>query len=49
VGPCGPDTEIFYRVGEPEFPPEGSTVENDEDNRMEIWNNVFMEYYRDES
>lgn len=21
VGPCGPDTEIFYRVGESEFPP----------------------------
>lgn len=21
IGPCGPDTEIFYRVGESEFPP----------------------------
>lgn len=49
VGPCGPDTEIFYRVGESEFPPESSNVENDEDNRMEIRNNVFMEYYRDEA
>lgn len=49
VGPCGPDTEIFYRVGAGDFPPAGSNVENDEDNWMEIWNNVFMEFYRDES
>jgi alanyl-tRNA synthetase len=46
VGPCGPDTEIFYWVWESEFPPEGSNVETDEDNWMEIWNNVFMEYNR---
>ena len=48
VGPCGPDTEIFYRVGESEFPPAGSNVKTDEDNWLEIWNNVFMEFYRDE-
>lgn len=46
TGPCGPDSEIFYWVGESEFPPAGSNVENDEDNWMEIWNNVFMEYNR---
>jgi alanyl-tRNA synthetase len=49
VGPCGPDTEIYYRVGESEFPPLESNVRDDEENRLEIRNNVFMEYYRDES
>jgi len=46
TGPCGPDSEIFYWVGESEFPPIDSNVWNDEDNWMEIWNNVFMEYKR---
>lgn len=46
TGPCWPDSEIFYWVWETEFPPEGSNVETDEDNWMEIWNNVFMEYNR---
>lgn len=44
TGPCGPDTEIFYWVWDSEFPPVWSNVETDEDNWMEIWNNVFMEY-----
>lgn len=48
VWPCGPDTEIFYWVWSSEFPPEGSNVKDDEDNWMEIRNNVFMEFYRDE-
>lgn len=48
TGPCGPDTEIFYWVGETPLPHEGSTVANDEDNWMEIWNNVFMEYIKNE-
>ncbi len=46
TGPCWPDTEIFYWVWDSEFPPENSNVWNDEDNWMEIWNNVFMEYNR---
>lgn len=49
VGPCGPDTEIFYRVGKEEFPPQWSTPKTDDDNRLEIWNNVFMEFYRDDT
>ena len=46
--PCGPDSEIFYRVWKSEFPPVWSNVKNDEDNWMEIWNNVFMQYNRKE-
>lgn len=49
VGPCGPDTEIFYWIGNSDLPPAGSNVWSDPDNWMEIWNNVFMEYYRDDS
>ena len=48
TGPCWPDTEIFYWVWEGEFPPVWSNVENDEENWMEIWNNVFMEYIKGE-
>ena len=45
TGPCGPDTEIFYWVGEG-LPPVGSNKGTDKDNWLEIWNNVFMEYNR---
>lgn len=45
VGPCGPDTEIFYWVGQG-LPPAGSNKGSDPANWMEIWNNVFMEYNR---
>ncbi len=45
VGPCGPDTEIFYWVGEG-IPPEGSNKKTDSANWMEIWNNVFMQFNR---
>ncbi len=40
-GPCGPDTEIFYWVGE-EPAPEKFDPENKK--WVEIWNNVFMQY-----
>ena len=44
TGPCGPDTEIFYWRSEDEIPVHFDT----EDNRwVEIWNNVFMQYYKD--
>lgn len=48
TGPCGPCTEIFYDHGE-EIPggPPGSP-EEDGDRYIEIWNNVFMQFNRDE-
>lgn len=45
TGPCGPDTEIFYYMGEG-LPPEGSNKGTDSKMWMEIWNNVFMQYNR---
>lgn len=44
TGPCGPDTEMFFYVGEYDLPPEDSNPETDEKNWLEIWNDVFMEY-----
>ncbi len=46
--PCGPDTEIFYWIGEWEAP-EVFDPEKDDENWLEIWNNVFMWYYKDEN
>ena len=48
VGPCGPCTELFYDLG-----PEAGTSPDDVmggegDRYMEYWNNVFMQYNRDE-
>lgn len=43
TGPCGPDTEIFYWVGEGE--PVGNKGTHPRE-WMEIWNNVFMQYNR---
>ncbi len=45
TGPCGPDTEIFYWMGE-DKPPAGSNKWTDSNMWMEIWNNVFMQYNR---
>ena len=43
TGPCGPDTEIFYWTG-PLPTPE---VFDPSDKRwVEIWNNVFMQYFK---
>jgi alanyl-tRNA synthetase len=49
TGPCGPCTEIFYDHG-PEIAggPPGSPDE-DGDRYIEIWNNVFMQFNRDDS
>ena len=48
TGPCGPCTEIFYDHGENiSGGPPGSAGE-DGDRYIEIWNNVFMQFNRDE-
>lgn len=49
TGPCGPCTEIFYDHGaEIAGGPPGSPDE-DGDRYIEIWNNVFMQFNRDEA
>jgi alanyl-tRNA synthetase len=49
TGPCGPCTEIFYDHGEgiPGGPP--GSPDEDGDRYIEIWNNVFMQFNRDEA
>ncbi len=42
-GPCGPDTEIFYFRSDDEVP---SYFDPKDERWVEIWNNVFMQYYK---
>ena len=41
VGPCGPDTEMFYWTGENPAP---VNFDPDDKKWVEIWNDVFMQY-----
>lgn len=41
LGPCGPDTEIFYWRSEEPVP---EKFDEEDENWVEIWNNVFMQY-----
>ena len=41
TGPCGPDTEIFYWKGSDTAP---EKFDPEDENWVEIWNNVFMQY-----
>lgn len=47
IGPCGPDTEMFYDTGKPKCS-DACNPACDCGKYLEIWNDVFMEYYRDE-
>ena len=49
TGPCGPCSEIFYDHGEhiPGGPP--GSPDEDGDRYIEIWNNVFMQFNRDDA
>lgn len=44
-GPCGPDTEMFYDTGKPKCS-EKCDPSCDCGKYVEIWNNVFMEFYK---
>lgn len=48
TGPCGPDTEMFIDRG---FAPchDGCDPSCDCGKYLEIWNNVFMEFFKDEN
>ncbi len=44
TGPAGPDTEIFYYIGNEQNP----KFDTENNKFVEIWNNVFMAYQRQE-
>lgn len=45
TGPCGPDTEMFIDTGKPACSPNCSPA-CDCGKYLEIWNNVFMQYFK---
>ena len=47
TGPCGPDTEMFLDTGKPKCGPD-CQPSCDCGKYVEIWNNVFMEYFKHE-
>jgi len=49
TGPCGPCTEVFYDHGEHIWGGPPGSPEEDGDRYIEIWNNVFMQFNRDEA
>lgn len=46
TGPCGPDSEMFYFRSDDELP---EVFDPEDDRWVEIWNDVFMEFYKDEN
>ena len=49
TGPCGPCSEIFYDHGAHIWGGLPGSAEQDGDRYIEIWNNVFMQFNRDEA
>jgi len=49
TGPCGPCSEIFYDQGEEHFNGPEDRMGGEGDRFLEIWNLVFMQYFRDET
>ena len=52
IGPCGRDTEMFYWASSEKVPlrfdPNDSTLSSGAHKWVEIWNNVFMEFNKNE-
>ena len=46
TGPCGADSEMFYFRSDDEIP---EVFDPEDDRWVEIWNDVFMEFYKDEN
>ncbi|MDP2741708.1 MAG: alanine--tRNA ligase [bacterium] len=47
TGPCGPDTEMFYwKLNDKSAP---KVFDAEDKNWVEIWNDVFMQYVKDEN
>ena len=49
TGPCGPCSEIFYDHGPAVAGGPPGSPDEDGDRYIEIWNNVFMQFNRDEA
>ncbi len=49
TGPCGPCSEIFYDHGPGVAGGPPGSAEQDGDRYIEIWNNVFMQFNRDDA
>ena len=49
TGPCGPCSEIFYDQGEEHFNGPEDKMGGEGDRFLEIWNLVFMQYFKDET
>ena len=45
TGPCGPDSEMFYFRSDDEIP---EKFDPEDERWVEIWNDVFMQYYKHE-
>ena len=48
TGPCGPDTEMFFDTGKPKCS-DGCGPQCDCGKYLEIWNDVFMQYNKNEA
>ena len=46
TGPCGPDSEMFYGRSNDPIP---ETFDTEDERWVEIWNDVFMQYNKDEN